>query len=69
MKGEGELAIKSAKRCTYCGGTMWLDDEILKCFMCSRPAKTEGANDGPMIRWGQPKLPGSQTRSVSRRDK
>lgn len=63
------MAGTKDKRCEYCGGTMWLDGDVVKCFMCSRPAKVEGSNEGMLSRWGQPKLPGSEGRHVHKRAK
>jgi len=40
------MLIDKTKRCQHCGGTLWLDGDIMKCFMCSRPAGSR-SGEGP----------------------
>ena len=57
------------KRCRHCGGTLWQDGDVVKCFMCSRPVNGQNGPDKLPISFGRPKLPGGQTKSYVRQAK
>ncbi|MBI4317763.1 MAG: hypothetical protein HY675_04675 [Chloroflexi bacterium] len=58
-----------ARRCRYCGGTLWQDGDVVKCFMCSRPAEGGSGRDRLPSSLSHPKLPGTPGKSAYRREK
>ncbi len=55
----GSMSNEKTKRCRYCGGTVWLDGDVVKCFMCSRPVDVPNVSDRVLSTFSRPKLPGS----------
>lgn len=50
------------RRCRHCGGTLWKDGDVVKCFMCSRPAAGQSASDRALAYLSNPKLPGTPSK-------
>ena len=63
------MAKDEKKRCRHCGGTLWLDGDIVKCFMCSRPVDQPGGADWSSTDGGRRRLPGPPDRNLSRHTK
>jgi hypothetical protein len=63
------MSNEKTKRCRYCGGTMWLDGDVVKCFMCSRPVDGQNGSDRTLSAFGHPKLPGAYGKTGLRRAK
>lgn len=61
------MSNDKTRRCRYCGGTLWRDGDVVKCFMCSRPAEGRGGADRIPTNLSHPKLPGTPGKNVYRR--
>ena len=57
MLKETEMPNEAKRRCRHCGGTLWKDGDVVKCFMCSRPAAGESASDRALADLTDSKLP------------
>jgi hypothetical protein len=58
------------RRCRYCGGTLWLDGDTVKCLMCSRPGAGSAVPSWmPLTNVRTPKLPGPFGKSEYRNTK
>jgi hypothetical protein len=63
------MSYEKTKRCRFCGGTVWLDGDVVKCFMCSRPVESQNASDRTFPAFSHPKLPGSFGKTGLKRSK
>lgn len=59
------MATDRTKRCRYCGGTLWRDADVLKCFMCSRPAAGQSASEEALANLSNPNPRGTPSKYTS----